>query len=134
MRAIVRHFIYTAATLYFLQSYAGPFEFGGNQTKTFLIVALAITLIVYFSKPLLKIISFPAGGIIYTLLLILVIGAGLYALESLIPEFAVKSFELPKTELFGIILGDSKLEGFKALGFVSAFITVFIGFIAWLMG
>lgn len=120
--------------MYFLQSYAKPFDFGGNQTKTFLIVALAITLIVYFSRPLLKLISFPVGGIIYTLLLILVIGAGFYALESLIPEFAVKSFELPKTELFGIMLGDTTLEGFKALGFVSAFIAVFIGFIGWIMG
>ncbi|MFA5776761.1 MAG: hypothetical protein WC988_04380 [Patescibacteria group bacterium] len=134
MRVIIRHFIYTAAALYLLQLYAKPFEFGGNQTKTFLIVVLAITIIVNFSKPLLKIISFPVGGVIYTLLLILVIGAGLYALESLIPEFAVKAFELPKTELFGIILGDTKLEGFKALGFVSASIAVFIGFIGWVMG
>jgi hypothetical protein len=120
--------------MYLLQSYAQPFEFGGNQTKTFLIVALAITLIVYFTKPLLKIISFPVGGIIYTLLLILVIGAGLYALESLIPEFAVVSFGLPKLELFGIMLGDTNLEGLQALGFVSAFIAVFIGFIGWIMG
>jgi uncharacterized membrane protein YvlD (DUF360 family) len=134
VRAIFRHFIYTASALFLLQSYAAPFEFGGNQTKTFLIVSLAITLIVYYTKPLLKIISFPVGGIVYTLLLVLVIGAGLYALESLIPEFAVKSFDLPKTEIFGIMLGDASLEGFKALGFVSAFIAVFIGFFGWIMG
>ena len=120
--------------MFVIQTYAAPFEFGGNQTKTFLIVALAVTLIVYFTKPLLKIISFPVGGIVYTLLLILVIGAGLYALESLIPEFAVKAFELPRTEIFGIMLGDTKLEGFKALGFVSSFIAVFIGFFGWVMG
>lgn len=134
MRAIIRHFIYTAGAMYFLQSYAKPFDFGGNATKTFLIVALAVTLIVYFSRPLLKLISFPVGGIVYTLLLILVIGATFYALESLIPEFAVTAFNLPKTELFGIILGDVNLEGFKALGFVSAFIAIFIGLLGWVMG
>jgi uncharacterized membrane protein YvlD (DUF360 family) len=134
MRAIIRHFIYTAAAMYLLQSYAKPFDFGENTTKTFLIVALAVTLIVYFSRPLLKLISFPVGGIIYTLLLVLVIGATFYALESLIPEFAVTAFNLPKTELFGIILGDIDLEGFKALGFVSAFTAVFIGLLGWVMG
>ena len=120
--------------MYLLQSYAKPFDLGEDQIKTFLIVALAITLIIFFSKPLLKIISFPVGGIIYTLLLVLVISAGFYALESLIPDFAVKSFELPKTELFGIMLGDVKLEGFKALGFVSAFIAIFMGLLGWVMG
>ena len=134
MRTIIRHFIYTAAAMYLLQSYAKPFDLGEDQIKTFLIVALAITLIIFFSKPLLKIISFPVGGIIYTLLLVLVISAGFYALESLIPDFAVKSFELPKTELFGIMLGDVKLEGFKALGFVSAFIAIFMGLLGWVMG
>lgn len=134
MRAIVRHIIYTGSAMYLLQLYAEPFEFGQNQTKTFLIVAAAISLIIYFSKPLLKLISFPVGGIIYTLLLILVIGAAFYALESVIPDFAVQSFELPRTEIFGIILGDTQLEGLKALGFVSAFIAIFIGLVVWIMG
>lgn len=134
MRAIVRHFIYTAAAMYILQSYAKPFDFGENQAKTFLIVALAITLIIFFSRPLLKLISFPVGGVIYSLLLILVVSAGLYALESFIPEFAVTAFDLPKTELFGIMLGNVSLEGLKGLGFVSAFITIFIGVISWVMG
>ena len=134
MRAIIRHFIYTAGAMYILQSFAKPFDYGGNELKTFLIVALAISLIVYFTKPLLKIISFPVGGLVYTFLLVLVIGAGLYALESLIPDFAVKSFYLPETKLFGIMLGGVELEGFKALGFVSAFIAVFIGILGWIMG
>jgi uncharacterized membrane protein YvlD (DUF360 family) len=126
--------MYTAAAMYVLQSYVAPFDFGANHTKTFVIVAFAVTLIVYFSRPLLKIISFPVGGVVYTFLLVLVIGAGLYALESLIPEFAITAFDLPKTELFGIILGDTSLEGVKALGFVSAFIAIFIGLTSWVMG
>lgn len=134
MRAIIRHFIYTASAMYLLQSFAEPFDYGESPTKTFLIVALAITLIVYFTRPLLKIISFPVGGLVYTALLILVIGAGFYALQSLIPEFAVKSFYLPGINLFGIMLGDTQLEGFKALGFVSAFMAVFIGLVGWVMG
>lgn len=120
--------------MYVLQSYAKPFEFGDNYVKTFLIVAMAITLIVYFTRPLLKVISFPVGGIFYTFLLILVISAGFYALESLIPDFAIKSFYLPESDIFGIMLGGVELAGFKALGFVSAFIAVFIGVVGWIMG
>jgi len=134
MRAIIRHFIYTAIAMYLLQSYAKPFEFGGNQTKTFLIVVFAITLIIYFTRPLLKIISFPAGGVFFTFLLVLVIMAGLYALQSLIPDFAVKSFFLPEFDLFGTMLGGVDLKGFAALGFVSAFTAVFIGVIRWIIG
>ncbi|MBU0650064.1 hypothetical protein KKG63_02590 [Patescibacteria group bacterium] len=66
--------------MYILQSYAQPFDYGPNQTKTFLVVAFAISLIIYFTRPLLKVISFPVGGLVFTLLLVLVIGAGFYAL------------------------------------------------------
>lgn len=134
MRAIIRHFIYTASGMYLLQSFARPFDYGGTPTKTFLIVALAITLIVYFTRPLLKIVSFPVGGLVYTALLVLVIGAGFYALQSLIPEFAVKDFYLSEINLFGIMFGNIQLDGIKSLGFVSASIAVFIGFVGWVMG
>ncbi len=120
--------------MYLLQSYVHPFEYGADQTKTFLIVAFAISLIVYFTRPLLKIISFPVGGLVFTLLLVLVVGAGFYALQSLLPDFAVKSFYLPETHFFGIMLGGINLEGFKALGFVSAFVAIFIGIVGWVMG
>jgi uncharacterized membrane protein YvlD (DUF360 family) len=134
MRPIIRHFIYTIAAMYLLQSYVHPFEFGGNPGKTFIVVALAITLIIHFCRPLLKIVSFPVGGFVYTILMVLVVGAGLYALESVLPQFSIVSFDLPESEFFGIILGGVRLEGFQALVFVSAFIALFIGFIGWLMG
>lgn len=134
MRAIIRHFIYTSTAMYFLQVYAGSFDYGDDANKIFLIVAMAITLIVYFTRPLLKIISFPVGGFIYTLLLFMVIGAGFYALQSLIPDFTVVSSNLPETNVFGIMLGGIELEGLRSLGFVSAFMAVFIGLVGWIMG
>jgi len=134
MRAIVRHFIYTAISLYLLQLYAHPFNYGPDENKTFLIVVLSITLIVHFTKPLLKIISFPVGGVVFTTLLILVICAGFYALQSLIPDFSIQSFSLPETELFGIMLGGIDLTGLTALIFVSAFVALFVGIVGWVMG
>lgn len=134
MRSIVRHFIYTAMAMYILQSYFAAFDFGSNQLKTSLIVAFAISLIIFFSKPALKIISFPVGGIVYTVLLVLVVGAGYYALESLIPQFSIKALYLPNWTVFGIMLGSATLEGIKALAFVSGFTAMFYSFISWVMG
>lgn len=134
MRTILRHLMFTAGAVFILQAYVNPFEFGGSFSKTFFIVIAAMTLIIYLTRPLLKIISFPVGGVIYTLLLTLVIGAGFYALESFIPEFAIKAFDLPPTTLFGIMLGNAHLQGLQAIGFVSAFTAVFLGIVGWVMG
>lgn len=131
---MIRHFIYTAAAMLILQNLASPFGYGDNKTKTFIIVALSITIIVYLSRPLLKLISFPVGGLIYTMLLVLVVGAGFYALQSVIPDFAVQSFTLSRTGLSAIIRGGSEFTGFRALGFVSVFTAVFISLIGWVMG
>lgn len=134
MRSLIRQFIYVAIPLYLLQTALQPFEFGENYVKTFVLVALAIALVMHFVRPLLKIISFPIGGFGYIFLLGLVVASCLYALQSFMPDFKVKSFFVPQIDLFGVSFGNVGLEGFKALLFLGFAISICASLFGWIMG
>lgn len=134
VRSLIRQFIYVALPLYFLQSIFNAFEFGAQYVKTFIFVAFAITFVIYLTRPILKVISFPIGGLGYIFLMGLVVASCFYALESFIPDFKIKGFFVPELNIFGIKFGNAQLEGFKALVFLGFAVSIFASVFGWIVG
>lgn len=87
------------------------FNFGNDIARTAVIFCIALGLVILLSKPFLKIISFPVGGIVYHFLLFVIITLTIFALSSALPEISFNTIYLPQVTVSGIIFGGSEVSG-----------------------
>ena len=131
VKTFLKSFASVYLSLYFVQQLFAPFDFGGTY-KTLVVVLVAFTIVYFFAKPVLGIVSFPVGGFGYFLLTTGVSIALLYALMTMINDFTIGTSITPEISFMSFYLKSYVIEGFMSIVFTGACINLFHGFISWL--
>jgi len=124
MKSIVRSFVFVSISLYVTQFLIKAFDYGSDQTKTFLLVVVALSALYYLLRPVLKITSLPSEGFGYLFLLFALTFAVLYVLTLFISSFAIKPTVLSNLIIFGFMLPSKSLTSLWAGVVSSALISV----------
>jgi hypothetical protein len=134
MRVIFRNFLYIAISVFLTQMTLSVFNFGEVGLRTVVIFCLALGLVVILSKPFLKIVSFPVGGIVYHLLLLVIITLTIFALSTVLPDFAFNSVILPEAVFSGIIVGGFEVSGFGSIALAGVSTSALFSFLSLVSG
>jgi len=121
MKSLLRVSVFTFIALQSAQYVVKAFQFGGNNTLTFLLVWISLGLLYYLLKPVLSIIGLPYKGLGYLFLLFVLTFAVLYVLTLFIPTFSIKPVSLSGLIIFGFMLPSKDLTSLWAALF-SAFV------------
>ncbi len=111
--------MFVSISLYITQYLLHAFDYGAEQTRTFLLVAGALSALYYLLRPVLKITSLPSEGFGYLFLLFALTFAILFVLTLFIPAFAIKPVVIQNLIIFGFMLPSKSLTSLWA-GAVSA--------------
>lgn len=132
MKSILRCVIFTFISIRCAQSVVGALTFGGNYQTTFLLVLMAFSVLLFFVKPLLKIVSLSNQGIGFLFILTLLILITLHLLTLVIPDFYIQPTTLSGLILFGFVLPSKHLNALMAGVFSSLVISVVYVFFDWI--
>lgn len=120
MRGILRTFTFVLISL-FSTNYVLSALFYGSDQKTFIIVALALTLLFYLGKPLLATFGLPTKGVGFLFIATILSTLTIYVLTIFLPDFTIMETTLSDLIIFGFILPSKSLTVFWSALF-SAFI------------
>ncbi|MFZ2664238.1 MAG: hypothetical protein WAX66_02660 [Patescibacteria group bacterium] len=117
MKKIIRTALFVFLSLYSIQFFVKPFEYGGDYIKTMFLVVLALTLLYLFLKPLVSIVSLPAKGITYIFIVFITTTIVFYVLTTILNGFSVHASTLPGLTIFGYVLPSKGLDGIWTMVF-----------------
>jgi len=117
MKKIIRTVLFVSLSLYATQYVIKAFSYGEDETKTMLLVVLALTLLYIFIKPLISIISLPTKGTMYFLLVFITTTIILYVLTTILSGFSIIPSTLPGLTIFGYVLPSKSLDSLWAMIF-----------------
>lgn len=134
MRTVVRTFIFVMLSLKVGEFIIGSLFFGGDATKTFLLVTLALFLLYLFLKPLIGLIHLPTDGLGYIFLLFSMTTLALYVATLFVPAFYIRPCELVDLRIFGFVLPSKSLTALWAGVFSALVVSLSYSFLCWLCG
>lgn len=132
MKPLLKALVFTFISLYVTQQLFQSFDFGGNKIKTWFLIVLALGLVNFFVRPILKIISFPTGGLIFMFLNFVLLLVILLVLQVILPDFKMLPPSTGRLLILGVVLPSKSLSALWA-GVISAFLLGLIyNFFVWL--
>lgn len=133
MKSFLRVLVFTIISLNFTQYLFDSFDFGNPFYKLWLLVVLAITLLNYFVKMVLTLVSLPKDGlgflIINTVLTLII----LYILTIFMADLNIKNAYLPELLIFGFMLPSKHLDGIWSLVVSGVTLSLVYNFFDWLI-
>ncbi|HOS88409.1 MAG TPA: phage holin family protein [bacterium] len=120
MKLIIRTFLYSALALRAAVLVVGSLSYS-SVSNAFLLI-LAISLLYFFLKPIISIVSLPTKGSVFFLISFLSTAIVFYALKSTIPEIDFVPATLRSLNIFGYVLPSKELDAFWSMVF-SALVT-----------
>ena len=132
MKSIIRVIVYTLISIQCSQYVVGAFLFGKGGQDAFLLVLMALSILIFFVKPLLKLVSLPNHGIGFVFLLSVLVLITVHVLTLVIPSFYIQPTTLSGLILFGFVLPSKSLSAVTAGVFACMVIAVVYTFFDWL--
>jgi len=129
MKTIIRALVFVIVALNFSQYIVNSFSYGHDETKTYLLIVLALSILYFLLRPILKIVSLPSEGLGYTFLLFALTFAVLYVLTLFIQSFTIKPTTLSGLNIFGFVLPSKDLTSLWAAVFSALVISVTYNFL-----
>ena len=120
MKKIIRTFLYTAIALRSAQLAIGSLSYSASHSALLLIIA--VSLLYFFLKPIISVISFPTKGSVFFLISFLSTAIVFYALMSVIPDLKFNASTLRSLNIFGYMLPSKNLDALWSMVF-SALVT-----------
>jgi len=131
MRKLIKQTLFTAISLYVL-TYLFP-QVRISNIPTLLTASLVFTLFSWFVKPVLKLLFLPVNLITFGLFSWIIQIIVLYLVLLVVPGFSIGEIQIPRFELGPFIFTAFTLSKFWSLFFVSFFIGLGNGLLAWLL-
>ncbi|KKS06842.1 hypothetical protein A3K01_01020 [candidate division WWE3 bacterium RIFOXYD1_FULL_43_17] len=131
MRGIIRTFTFVLISI-FSTNYVLTSLFFAGDTKTFLVIAVALTLLYYLGKPLLATFGLPTRGIGFLFIATILTTLTLYVLTIFLPEFTIMETTLSDLIIFGFMLPSKSLTAFWSALFSAFIISMVYTFFEWL--
>ncbi|HBY09996.1 hypothetical protein A2473_02340 [candidate division WWE3 bacterium RIFOXYC2_FULL_42_13] len=131
MKGIIRTFIFVLISL-FSTNYVLSSLFYGSDQKTFVIIALALTLLFYLGKPLLATFGLPTRGVGFLFIATILSTLTIYVLTIFLPDFTIMETTLSDLIIFGFMLPSKSLTAFWSALFSAFILSVVYTFFEWL--
>ena len=131
MKGIIRTFTFVLISL-FSTNYVLSSLFYGSDQKTFVIVALALTLLFYLGKPLLATFCLPTKGVGFLFIATILSTLTIYVLTIFLPDFTIMETTLSDLIIFGFMLPSKSLTAFWSALFSAFILSVVYTFFEWL--
>jgi len=131
MKGIIRTFTFVLISL-FSTNYVLSSLFYGSDQKTFVIVALALTLLFYLGKPLLATFGLPTKGVGFLFIATILSTLTIYVLTIFLPDFTIMETTLSDLIIFGFMLPSKSLTAFWSALFSAFILSVVYTFFEWL--
>ena len=122
MKKILRTLIFTALSLEAARQVIGAFGYGSDSFKTVVLLVLALSLLFFFLKPLISIVSLPTKGIPFVFLTFAMSVIVIYVSTLFIPGFSIHSSTVSGLNILGFSFPSYDLTSFQAM-VISALIT-----------
>jgi uncharacterized membrane protein YvlD (DUF360 family) len=131
MKGFLKTFVFVLISLnvtgYVLSSlYYSP------DIKTFYVVALAITVLFYVSKPILTVFGLPSRGLGFAFISTVLATITLYVLTLFLSGFMILNTTLSDLIIFGVMLPSKSLNVFWSAVFSAFVLSVVYTFFEWL--
>jgi uncharacterized membrane protein YvlD (DUF360 family) len=110
----------------------GSLFFGGDYTKTFLLVSLALALLYFFLRPVLSLVGLPSHGIGFLFVSFVMSAIVLYVATLFIPSFYIRPTTLSDLRIFGFVLPSKSLTAMWAGVFSALVLSLTFSFLDWL--
>ena len=120
MKTIIRTFLFVSLSLYATQYAIGAFSYSDKEIEFLSILALSI--LYFFLKPIVTIVSIPTKGSVFFLVSFISTGIVFYALVNILPDLIFVPVTLRSLNILGIVLPSKDLNTLWAMIF-SAFTT-----------
>lgn len=120
MKRIIRTIIYSGLSLYSAQLLIGSFSYSEN--KTAYLTVLGVSILYFFLKPIISVVSLPTKGSVFFLISFISTGIVFYALASILSDLGFQPTTLQSLNIFGRVLPSKDLDSLGAMIF-SAFVT-----------
>ena len=131
MRAALRSFLFSIASVYLAHYIIAGFDFGENTQKTFYLICVAVALLNLFILPILDLISLPTKGLPFIFLSTILILITLYGLSVFVDDFSIVESTLPELRILGFVLPSKDLTVFWSAVFSSFVVSGGILFLRW---
>ena len=126
----MRTFLFVTLSLFSAQQIVGAFGYSSSRTAWLSI--LAISILFFFLRPIISVVSLPTRGSVFLLISFISTGIVLYVLGNILPDLTFKSVTLESLNIAGFMLPSKELSSLAAMIF-SAFIVSFVYlFLEWL--
>lgn len=130
MKGLLRLFVFVFSSVKLAQYVIGGYLFG--HPSSLLLYVLALCVLYFFLKPILRIVSLPSMGVGYLFMTFLLTFITTQALTLFIPLFSIKNTIVSELIIFGFVLPSKHLTPVWANIFSALLITVFFWFFNWL--
>lgn len=131
MKALLRSYIINLFTLWFTSRLVSGFKLAGNY-QTFILGAAALTLILIFIKPLVKLLFLPINFLTLGLFSWITNVIILYLLTIFVPQIKVLPFKYPGFSHQGFTIPEIYFGTFESFVITSFIISLITNFLAWL--
>ena len=126
----MRTFLFVTLSLFSAQQIVG--SFGYSSSRTVWLSILAVSILFFFLRPIISVVSLPTRGTVFLLISFISTGIVLYVLGNILPDLTFEPVTLESLNIFGFMLPSKELSGVGAMIF-SAFIVSFVYlFLEWL--
>lgn len=122
MKGFLRSFLFNAFALWFTAEILPAFVIRGNW-QAIAIAALVLSLLLFFVKPLLKILFIPINFITFGLFSWVINALVIYLLTLFVPEVRVIAWTFPGVSFWGFVIPPVHLSYILSLIVSSLFIT-----------
>lgn len=129
MKAFIRSFVFSYIAVFVIENLIDGFSFN-FESKVLLV--LALSLISLFSKPLLKMLSLPDGGLGYLVILIVLILVTMYILTVFIPNFAFVATTTKNLNILSFVIPSKHLTPWAAAVYSALIYSLTVSFFDWL--
>ncbi len=130
IRTLIRLSVFITISLKISQYIIGNYEFG--HVSSIVLFIIALTVLYFFIRPLLMIISLPNEGPGYLFMSFLVTLIISYILTLFIPMFNLRPTVISELIIFGFVLPSKHLNVIWSLIFSSLLISVLMFFFNWI--
>lgn len=120
MKNLLRPLVYTFIALYTAQLAIGAFSY--SEDKTAYLVILAISMLYFFLRPVISVVSLPTRGSVFFLICFISSSIVFYALKNVLPDLDFVPVTLRSLNIFGRVLPSKDLDSLWSMVF-SAFLT-----------
>jgi len=130
MKSILRIAVFLFISLNIAQYIITGYNFGHSSSVLLFITAL--TVLIFFIRPLLRLVSLPVNGPSFIFMTFILIAITSHVLTLFIPQFSMRSTEISELIIFGFVLPSKRLSVIWSNVFSSLLITVLMWFFSWL--